>query len=45
MPRPAIDLGLRVKEMLQHVQEMPEEAGFPLAHYKRTSTDLWNSIQ
>ncbi len=44
MPRRAIDLGLRIKEMLQHVEELPQEAIAPLSHYKRTSTDLWNSL-
>ena len=44
MPRPPIDLGRKVKDIVQHVQALPIEAGTPLAHYRRTSTDLWNSI-
>ncbi len=45
MPHLPFDPALRVKEMLQHVQAMPEDANSPLPHYKRTSTDLWNSLQ
>jgi hypothetical protein len=44
MPRPPIDLARKVKDIIQHVQALPVEAGTPLAHYQRTSTDLWNSI-
>src|SRR5437868_6970063 len=44
MPRPPIDLARKVKDVAQHVQPLPAEAGTPLAHYRRTSTDLWNSI-
>jgi len=45
MPRPPIDLARKVKDVAQHVQPLPPEAATPLAHYRRTSTDLWNSIQ
>ena len=45
MPRPSIDLARKVKDLIQHVQSLPDEAGTPLAHYRKTSTDLWNSIQ
>jgi hypothetical protein len=44
MPRPPIDLARKVKDVVQHVQALPVEAGTPLAHYQRTSTDLWNSF-
>lgn len=44
MPRPPIDLVRKVKDIAQHVQPLPPEAGTPLAHYRRTSTDLWNSV-
>jgi hypothetical protein len=45
MPWPQIDLPRKVKDVVQHVQPLPAEAGTPLAHYRRTGTDLWNSIQ
>lgn len=44
MPRPPVDLARKVKDLVQHVQPLPAEAATPLAHYRRTSTDLWNSI-
>ncbi len=44
MPRPPIDLSRKVKDVVQHVQALPPEAATPLAHYRRTSTDLWNSV-
>lgn len=45
MPRPPIDLPRRIKDILHHVQDLPAEASSPLAHYKRTSTDIWNTVQ
>jgi hypothetical protein len=45
MPFPPIDLGRKVKDLVQHVQFLPADAATPLAHYRRTSTDLWTSIQ
>lgn len=44
MPRPKIDLSRKVKEVVQHVQPLPADAHTPLAHYGRTSDDLWSSI-
>jgi len=44
MARPPIDLARKVKDIVQHVQPLPAEADTPIAHYRRTSTDLWNSI-
>lgn len=44
MPRPQIDLARKVKDILQHVHELPKESITPLSHYLRTSNDLWNSI-
>lgn len=44
MPRPPIDLARKVKDVVQHVKPLPAEAGTPLAHYRKTSTDLWNSV-
>ncbi len=45
MPRPPIDLSRKLKDILQHVQDLPVEASSPLAHYKRTGTDIWNTLQ
>jgi hypothetical protein len=44
MARPPIDLDRKIKDIVQHVQEMPADAEAPLAHYRKTGTDLWNSI-
>jgi hypothetical protein len=44
MPRPPIDLSRKIKDILRHVEELPTEAGAPLPHYRRTSTDIWNSL-
>jgi hypothetical protein len=44
MPRPPIDLHRKVREILAHVDPLPAEAGTPLAHYNRSSTDLWNLL-
>jgi hypothetical protein len=45
MPRRPIDLGRKIKDILKHVQPLPVEASSPLSHYKRTSTDIWNTLQ
>ena len=42
MPRPRIDFLRKVKEILQHVEAPPAEAATPLAHYLRSSSDIWN---
>src|SRR5947209_4869789 len=44
MPRPPIDLGRKVKDILQHVGPLPPEADSPLAHYTRSATDVWNLL-
>jgi hypothetical protein len=44
MPRPPIDLHQKVREILAHVDLLPAEAAAPLAHYNRSSTDLWNLL-
>src|SRR5262245_377177 len=44
MPRPPIDLHQKVRDVLAHVNPLPAEAGTPLAHYQRSSTDLWNLV-
>jgi len=42
--RPPIDLRQRIKDILTHVELLPEEAETPLSHYRRTSTDSWNLL-
>ena len=44
MPRPPTDLARKIKDVVHHAQALPVEADTPLAHYRRTGTDLWNSI-
>jgi hypothetical protein len=44
MPRPPIDLHQKVRAILAHVDPLPAEAGAPLAHDYRSSTDLWNLL-
>jgi hypothetical protein len=44
MPRPPIDLTRKIKDILQHTLPLPAEASTPLTHYRRTSTDVWNSL-
>jgi hypothetical protein len=44
MSRPSIDLHQKVREILGHVIPLPAEAGAPLSHYGRSSTDLWSLI-
>jgi hypothetical protein len=45
MPRPPLNLHRMVREILSHVDPLPPEAGIPLAHYTRSSTDLWNMLR
>jgi hypothetical protein len=44
MPRPPIDLHQKAREILAHVNPLPAEAGAPLAHYNRSSTDIWSLV-
>jgi hypothetical protein len=44
MPRPPIDLHRKIKDILQHVQPLPDEANAPIMHYKRTIADNWASL-
>ncbi len=45
MPRPPIDLSRKIKDILQHVQPLPDEAKAPILHYWRAGTDIVNSIR
>jgi hypothetical protein len=40
MARPPVDLGRKIKDILQHVGPLPEEAETPIAHYRRTALDV-----
>lgn len=44
MPRPAMDLARKIKDILHHVQPLPDEAKAPILHYQRTSADIWGSL-
>jgi hypothetical protein len=44
MPRPPINLHQKIREILAHVNPLPAEAGAPLSHYNRSSTDLWTLV-
>ncbi len=44
MPRPPIDLPRKIKDILQHVQPLPDEAAAPILHYRRTVVDIWGSL-
>ena len=41
MGRPPIDLESKIRDILQHTVNLPEEADRPLAHYNRSVTDAW----
>ncbi len=36
MPRPPVDLPRKIRDILQHVQPLPDEARAPILHYRRT---------
>jgi hypothetical protein len=44
MPRPATDLPRKIKDMLQHVRELPDAASAPILHYRRTGAEIWGSL-
>lgn len=44
MPRQPLDLERKIKDILQHVGNLPVEADSPLAHYDRTSSDHSNLL-
>ncbi len=44
MPRPPVDLARKIKDVLKHVQPLPDEAKAPILHYRRTCTDIWGSL-
>jgi hypothetical protein len=44
MPRPPIDLARKIKDILHHVQPLPDEARTPILHYRQTSAAIWASL-
>jgi hypothetical protein len=44
MPRPPVDLGRKIKDILQHVRPLPDEAKAPILHYWRTGMDIWGAL-
>jgi len=44
MPRPPIDLARKIKDILQHVQELPDDAQSPILHYRRNAAEIWGSL-
>ena len=44
MPRPPVDLARKIKDIVQHVETLPEEALAPIRHYQRTISDIWTSL-
>src|SRR5260221_530140 len=44
MPRPPVDLARKIKDILQHVHPLPDDAQAPILHYRRTSAEVWGSL-
>ena len=44
MPRPPVDLARKIKDILRHVQPLPDEAKAPILHYRRTGADIWGAL-
>ena len=44
MPRPPIDLARKIKDILRHVQPLPDNAKPPILHYRRTGADIWGAL-
>jgi hypothetical protein len=44
MARPPVDLARKIKDILKHVQPLPEEAKAPIVHYRRTVADVWGAL-
>jgi hypothetical protein len=41
MARPPIDLTRKIKDILHHVQPLPDEAHAPILHYRLTGGEIW----
>src|SRR5437667_4352193 len=44
MPRPPINLTRKIKDILHHVEPMPDEARAPILHYRQTGGAIWGSL-
>ena len=44
MPRPPIDLARKIKDILHHVEPLPDEARAPILHYRQTGAAIWASL-
>lgn len=44
MARPPIDLVRKIKDILKHVEPLPDESRAPILHYRRTGADIWSSL-
>jgi hypothetical protein len=44
MPRPPVDLARKIKDILRHVQPLPDDAQAPILHYRRTGAEIWGSL-
>src|SRR5438552_2392106 len=44
MARPPVDLARKIKDILKHVQPLPDEAKAPILHYRRTVADIWGAL-
>jgi hypothetical protein len=45
MGRPRIDLTTKIREILAHSDPLPPESATPLAHYWRSTADIYNLLQ
>src|SRR2546426_37329 len=45
MAAPQIDFSKRIRRIPQHVEILPHEAAFPLAHFERSANDFWNLVR
>src|SRR6266536_3258853 len=43
MSRPSF-LVRKIKDILQHVQPLPDDARAPILHYQRTGADIWGAL-
>ncbi len=44
MPRPPLDLGRKIKDILRRTQPLPDEAKAPILHYRQTVADIMGAL-
>jgi hypothetical protein len=44
MPPSSTAFTKRIKSILRHVQDLPDEAKAPILHFRRTVTDIWGAL-